>query len=174
MTLHYPIYKLIGHNSTRCPQQRKNMAVANGEIAANMAAAPAEVPVNVVAAPDEIPINVVASLDENLVNVAELKSLPAKDTQDVGLHGIQGEGMKITSHVVKINFGRPLKRRKTIAHASKGKQVDEYAPPSNAKTHKSLGMTKTNTAKGRKYMMRSSTMLRSKYCLNEKTPIDID
>lgn len=93
---------------------------------------------------------------------------------NVRLHGIQGEGMTITSQGVKISFGQPPKRRKIIAHSTNGKQVVQYAPPFHANTHKLLGMTKSMIAKGREYMTRSSGMLRSKFCAYEKKTIDID
>nr|GLL39499.1 uncharacterized protein LOC109154352 isoform X2 [Ipomoea trifida] len=84
---------------------------------------------------------------------------------DVGLHGIEshntvGEGMMTTSHGVKISFGQPAKRRKTTSHARKGKEVVDSAPPTKPKKQKHLGITKSWTARARKYMTRSSTMFR--------------
>nr|GMD47100.1 uncharacterized protein LOC109154352 isoform X2 [Ipomoea batatas] len=98
---------------------------------------------------------------------------------DVGLHGIEshntvGEGMMTTSHGVKISFGQPAKRRKTTSHARKGKEVVDSAPPTKPKKQKHLGITKSWTARARKYMTRSSTMFRSKGCNTEKDPITIE
>nr|GMD68614.1 uncharacterized protein LOC109156638 [Ipomoea batatas] len=81
----------------------------------------------------------------------------------------QHEGMKLTSHSVRISYDQPPKRRKTIVHGSKRNQVDETNPPSNAakapkaKTHKSLRMTKSRIVIGWKYKTRSTVMFKSKH-----------
>nr|GLL42247.1 uncharacterized protein LOC109193917 [Ipomoea trifida] len=91
----------------------------------------------------------------------EIKGLKADNNQH--------EGMKLTSHGVRISYDQPPKRRKTIVHGSKRNQVDETNPPSNAarapkaKTHKSLRMTKSRIVIGRKYKTRSTVMFKSKH-----------
>nr|GMC67901.1 uncharacterized protein LOC109154352 isoform X2 [Ipomoea batatas] len=90
------------------------------------------------------------------IQVGELGSVLLQDANEdsklpieyIGLHGIkfdkiEGDGMKIISRGVKISCDQHPKRRKTITHASKGKQVVESTTQTNAKTHKSLGMTKS-------------------------------
>nr|GMD43832.1 transposase, MuDR [Ipomoea batatas] len=81
-------------------------------------------------------------------------------------------GDEITVHAVKLCYGPPPKKMKTINYA-KGKQVIES--DDKAKGKKSLGLTKARTQLTRQYRTRSSlVMAKFKYGGNDKDPISID
>nr|GMD79577.1 uncharacterized protein LOC109174735 [Ipomoea batatas] len=117
-----------------------------------------------------IPAAHLPSLEE--ITLADFESVPEEDTQGDKIYPIvedvnsqikglttdnnQDEGMKVTSHGVRICYGQPPKRRKTTVHGSKGKQLDETSTAPHAKKQKTLGMTKSRIVIGRKYRTRST------------------
>nr|GLL29986.1 uncharacterized protein LOC109174735 [Ipomoea trifida] len=88
---------------------------------------------------DPIPAAHLPSLEE--ITLANFESVPEEDTQGDNIYPIvedvnsqikglrtnnnQDEGMKATSHGVRICYGQPPKRRKTTVHGSKGEWVEE-------------------------------------------------
>ncbi|XP_019194863.1 PREDICTED: uncharacterized protein LOC109188688 isoform X2 [Ipomoea nil] len=160
VTLHCSTCKLIGHNTRKCPQRRNRPPAPPVDVAAVAVddAPPVDVPpaaeedaplVDVPpAAEEDAPLVGVAAATANgdfAMNFQQMlfhEQIHFADTQghniqtivdDVNsqMTGIQSEEMTITSHGVKIGFGQPPKRRKIIAHSTKGKQVVQSAPPSN-------------------------------------------